>query len=265
MPDRSAQPTVLVVDDDEDTLELLGEYLSARGMQVLTAYAAEEAVALVRSMSVDAVLTRVGEGSAGLELVHASRALARPAGVVVTLVRESVPIAVSAMKSGASDVLCKPYRLKEVYEALQRALAQRTELLSQRAAAERLLFYEAAAELTEWSEVFRLWGLLAQVARRACSASEVAVWQPGAAGWSAMARGGTVDELGDVDPAELVMDGPFLGASIAAHPMRDSNSDLLGVLAVAGGTPRHADHLQHMGRLCRVVVDAMERVSAHSA
>ena len=66
----------MVVDEDEDTLELLGEYLGARGMEVLTAYAADEAVALVRSMSVDAVFVEVDEGTAGLALVQESRARA---------------------------------------------------------------------------------------------------------------------------------------------------------------------------------------------
>ena len=261
MRTRTARPTVLVVDEDEDTLELLGEYLGARGMEVLTAYAAEEAVSLVRSMSVDAVFVEVDEGTSGLALVQEARARASPAGVVVTLVRESVPLAVAAMKAGSADVLRKPYRLSHVFEALQRALAFRAELLTQQAAAERLLFFEAASDLSDLGQVSRLLGLLAQVARRCCAADEVAVWRPGPAGWSAVARGGRVEALGDVDPASMVRDGPCWDAHVAVHPMRDHHGEMLGIVAVAGGEPRTAGDLDHLGRLGRVVVDAMGRVS----
>ena len=197
-------------------------------MEALTAYAADEAVALVRSMSVDAVFVEVDEGTTGLALVQEARARASPAGVVVTLVRESVPLGVAAMKAGAADVLRKPYRLSSVFEALQRALAIRTELLAQQAAAERLLFFEAAADLSDLGEVSRLLGLLAQVARRSCAADEVAVWRSGPAGWSAVARGGRVHALGDVDPSDMVREGPRWDADIAAHPMRDQHGEMLG-------------------------------------
>jgi|GEM_PF-1160109 len=260
MTDPGTRPTVLVVDADEDTLELLGEYLGARGMEVLTAYAAEEAIALVRSAPVDAVLTEIGGGSSGLELIHAARSRARPAAVVATMVRDTVELAVAAMKSGASDVLRKPYRLQGVFDALHAALDHRVEWLANRAASERLLFYEAAGDLSDLSEMSRLYGLLAQVARSACRADEVAVWRPGPSGWSAVARGGRVDALGGVDPAKLVASGPFLDERVAATPLRDRQARLRGVLALAGGVPRQPEDLEQMGRLCRVVVDAMERV-----
>lgn len=261
MRNRSSCPTILVVDEDEDTLELLGEYLGARGMNVLTVYAADEAVALVRSISVDAVFVEIGEGTAGLELVREARLRASPAGVVVTLVREGVPLAVAAMKAGASDVLRKPYRLASVYGALQRALASRAELLAQQAASERLLFFEAASNLSDLEEVSRLLGLFAQVARRSCAADEVAVWRASSAGWRAVARGGQVQSLGDIRPADVVRDGPSWEQDIAVHPLRNQQGEGLGVVGVAGGAPRTAEDLEELGRLSRVVVVAIERVS----
>ena len=98
MTEARTRPTVLVVDPDEDTLELVGEYLTARGMAVHTAYAPDEAIALVRSVSVDAVLTEVVSGTSGLDLVRLARGRARPAAVVVTMVGDSVELAVTTMK-----------------------------------------------------------------------------------------------------------------------------------------------------------------------
>ena len=131
-------------------------------------------------------------GGSELALIRESRLRASPAGVVVTLMRESVSLAVAAMKAGASDVLRKPYRLVDVHEALQKALADRGEILARQAASERLLFFEAASNLSDLEEVSRLLGLFAQVARRSCAAEEVAVWRASSTGWNAVARGGQV-------------------------------------------------------------------------
>lgn len=261
MRNRSKRPTILVVNEDEDTLELLGEYLGARGMEVLTAYAADEAVALVRSITVEALFVEVGDGGSELALIRESRLRASPAGVVVTLMRESVSLAVAAMKAGASDVLRKPYRLVDVHEALQKALADRGEILARQAASERLLFFEAASILSDPEEVSRLLGLFAQVARRSCAAEEVAVWRASPTGWNAVARGGQVQALDSVKPSDVLRDGPTWGADMAAHPLRNQHGEGLGVVAVAGGAPRVAGDIDELGRLSRVVVDAMERVS----
>lgn len=260
MSDPQRRPSVLVVDADEDTLELVGEYLRARGMEVLTAYAPEEAIALVRSMPVDAVFSEVGEGASGLPLIHAARGRARPAAVVVTLLRESADLAVAAMKAGASDVLRKPYRLRSVHAALQDALGQRAELLRTRAAAERLLFYEAAADLTDLSELARLYGLLAQVARSVCAADEVAVWRSGPTGWSAVARGGRVHVLETLDLQEVSTSGLVSSELMAARPLVGRDGTIHAVVAVAGGRARVPEDLRHLGRLSRLVVDAIERV-----
>ena len=53
-----------------ETLELLGEYLHARGMEVLTAYAPEEAVALARSVPIDVVFVELAEGGVTLGCLH---------------------------------------------------------------------------------------------------------------------------------------------------------------------------------------------------
>jgi len=264
MTPRGAPVQVLVVDQDEDTLELLGEYLHARGMDVLTAYAADEAVALARSVPVDIVFTEVTDGGGGLQLVHAARTRAVPAAVVVSVTHDSLDLAVSCMKAGASDVIRKPYRLRGVYAAIESALDDRTQLLRARAASERLLFYEAAAELDDISGVTRLFGLLAQVARAQCRAEEVAVWQPGPGGWSAVARGGRVDLLSQVDPSTVADRGGVFTDTVAAAAVCAPDGGCRAVVAVAGGPRRDERDADRLKLLARVSGEAIARCSTLS-
>ena len=259
MPARSSPVQVLVVDQDEDTLELLGEYLHARGMEVMTAYAADEAVALARSVPVDVVFTEVAEGGGGLQLVHAARTRAVPSAVVVSVTHDSLDLAVSCMKAGASDVIRKPYRLRGVYAAIEAALDNRAQLLRARAASERLLFYEAAADLSDISGVSRLFGLLAQVARAECRADEVAVWRAGLGGWSAVARGGRVDVLSQVDPAKVAREGGLFSDTVAAVPVGSSPEDYRALVAVAGGPKRERRDYSRLKQLAIVTGEAIAR------
>lgn len=250
---------VLVVDQDEDTLELLGEYLHARGMEVLTAYAPEEAVALARSVPIDVVFVELTDSGGGIALVHAARTRAVPAAVVISLTHDSIDLAVTCMKAGASDVIRKPYRLQAIFSALQSAIDDRSQILQARAASERLLFYEAAAELVDISGVSRLFGLLAQVAWSECRAEEVAVWQLSPGGWSAVARGGRVDLLAQFDPERIAEDGGIFTDSVAAVPVRTPDGECRAVVAVAGGPTRDPGDTSRLQQLARVSGEAIAR------
>lgn len=262
---RTARPVVLVVDPDEDALELLGEYLQARGFDVLSAYVPDEAVALVRGLHVDVVLCEVGFGREGDTLIHAARTRATPAAVVAMAARPSVDVAVASMKAGAVDVLCKPLRLSQVYSAVQSALNQRDGELRARAISERLLFFEACVDLADAAGLPRLYGLLTQVARTSCEASEVTMWRPTTAGWTAVARGGHVSALADVDPAGLAaVDGVQRVGDLLWGRLESAAGVLYGVVAVAGGAERVASHETALARLLRVASGALERVDRRS-
>ena len=265
MTQHSSAVKVLVVDQDEDTLELLGEYLHARGMEVLTAYAPEEAVALARSVPIDVVFVEVAEGGGGVALVRAARTRAVPAAVVVSVEHASLDLAVTCMKAGASDVIRKPYRLQALFSALQSALDDRKQVLRARAASERLLFYEAAAELVDISGVSRLFGLLAQVARADCRAEEVAVWQASPGGWSAVARGGRVDLLSQLDPEGVSQDGGLSSELVVAVPVRTPDGQCCAVVAVAGGPTRSPSDTKRLGLLARVSGEAIARCASSLA
>lgn len=132
---RQERLRVLVVDDEVEILELLGEYLRARGHEVHIARTGRDALGLLDDHEVDVVLTdlKMPDGN-GLDLLAACQAL-RPAPMVIVMTGfGTVETATHALTAGAFDYLLKPFRLRDVYATLLRAAqsledARRTERL----------------------------------------------------------------------------------------------------------------------------------------
>src|SRR5512143_931666 len=77
-------PTVLLVEDDDDSRELMAEVLASAGYEVVTAASGAEAVRLLPGRRVDVVITDLGlPGMGGREVARASKALAPGVPVVV--------------------------------------------------------------------------------------------------------------------------------------------------------------------------------------
>jgi CheY-like chemotaxis protein len=254
----SVEIRVLVADDEEDILELLGEYLRARGYAVHTAADGIDAIDVVRSGVVDVVLTDLKMPTVGgLELLAEIRRLPLPPATIVMTGFGTVETALRAMKDGASDYILKPFKLKEVHETILRA-AERLKRERQLADKENLLaFYETALATVAKQDLSRLYGMVASVALREMRAEEVAVWTSGPTGWDAVARGGAIGALAALDPSEI--EGERLGeAGVLAVPIHSSRGRV-GVLAVAGGAPRGDKELQRLRHFARVVGEAMDR------
>ena len=253
---ESADVRVLVADDEEDILELLGEYLRARGYAVHTAADGIDAIDLVKSGMVDVVLTDLKMPTVGgLELLAEIRGL--PVATIVMTGFGTVETALRAMKEGASDYILKPFKLKEVHETIVRA-AERLKNDRQVAQMRDLLaFYEVALATVGKQDLSRLYGMVASVALREMRAEEVAVWTNGPTGWDAVARGGAIGALAALDPSEIERERHG-EAGVIAVPIHSAGGRV-GVLAVAGGAPR-ADHdLQRLRHFARVVGEAMDR------
>lgn len=250
---------VLVADDEEEILELLGEYLNARGYQVLTAYDGEDALQMVRSGPVDIVLTDMKmPNMGGLELLRETQRLPQPVAVIVMTGFATVETAINALKIGAYDYLLKPFKLRDVHAALVRASER---LRREREAArtrELLSFYELAQSVDSLGALPRLYGLLAAVALRETASEEVAIWLREADGWSAVARGGVVRALSNVRPADIVA-AETLDKAITMVPFSVGDRRV-GVVAVAGGDARTPLHQERLRILAAVVSECMARV-----
>lgn len=134
--------TILVVDDEESIVEVVGEYLRARGLEVRTASDGDQALAIARDGRVEVVISDLRMPvRGGMSLLEGIREAQLPIAAIVMTGFGTVETALQAMKLGAVDYLLKPVRLRDVYQAVARAReVGRRRLLAARHEDERALF-----------------------------------------------------------------------------------------------------------------------------
>ena len=122
----SAQKTILLVEDEFDTRELLGRALERAGYRALTADSAAAALELSRAASrIDLVVTDVvlgREARGGLELMTALRREGVRAPVVIITAFADVEELKIALNEGAAHFLEKPFRAPKLLEVIERVL-----------------------------------------------------------------------------------------------------------------------------------------------
>jgi len=110
---------LLLVDDDEAFLRVLGKALSRRGFEVLTADSLQGARSLLEShRPACAVVDLKLDGDSGLDLIPELAKINEDMIIVVLTGYASIATAVSAIKRGATNYLAKPVKVDEVVRAL---------------------------------------------------------------------------------------------------------------------------------------------------
>ncbi|WP_433757397.1 response regulator transcription factor [Nocardia sp. CA-135398] len=126
--DRSANPTVLVVDDDEDVLASVERGLRLSGFQVRVARDGAEALRSVTEQAPDAVVLDMNMPVLdGAGVVTALRALGNEVPICVLSARASVDDRISGLESGADDYLTKPFVLAELVARIKALLRRRSD------------------------------------------------------------------------------------------------------------------------------------------
>jgi diguanylate cyclase (GGDEF)-like protein len=122
----AAQPTILVVDDDDATRTLVSRWLAKEGFTVLGASSGDAALKLVFSSQVDCIVLDVMmPGMSGVEVLRQIRAQNEALPVLMlTAHATGDEDVVAAMEAGASDYIFKPFS-GPVMVARVRALAMR--------------------------------------------------------------------------------------------------------------------------------------------
>jgi len=114
---------LLFVDDDAATRKAMGLGLKQDGFEVVLAASAEEALPIILSRPLDALITDVVMGGmSGLALLRKVRSLKPGLPVIVITGYGSVEAAVEAMREGARDYLAKPIQFDHLARVLQRVL-----------------------------------------------------------------------------------------------------------------------------------------------
>ncbi|HTA91809.1 MAG TPA: response regulator [Polyangiaceae bacterium] len=142
-----SKKTVLLVEDEYDTRELLGRALERAGYHCIAASDREQALALARSAeAVHAVVTDVvlgADNQGGLALLTALRELGVRAPVIVITAYADVEKLKIALNEGAAHFLEKPFSAPKLLSVLEHVLSNHSPLNH---AVEEVL---ARAQLTE--------------------------------------------------------------------------------------------------------------------
>ena len=120
--------TVLLVEDERDTRELLAQAIERDGWRCVTAGSPTEALERAKGAGfVDVTVTDVvlgGDDRAGLRLINELRAAGIHAPVIVITAYADVEKVKLALNEGAAHLLEKPFRAPQLLEAIERARSQ---------------------------------------------------------------------------------------------------------------------------------------------
>lgn len=118
--------TVLLVDDELDTLHVLEMTLRSSGYAVMKTDRGEKALAIVAREPVDLAFIdyRMPEMD-GLELLRRLQKDYPDLPVIMLTATESIQLAVQAIKAGAYDYLGKPFNYHQIQIVAEKALSQR--------------------------------------------------------------------------------------------------------------------------------------------
>ncbi|CAN5836466.1 hypothetical protein BH18ACI4_BH18ACI4_12000 [soil metagenome] len=143
------KPRVLVIDDDEHVRHLLLD-LFCGVYNCCEVSSAEAALTVLAQDSFDLVISDINMGGmSGLELVPHVHSLSPESVVLMISGQSSIETAIEAMRAGAFDYIIKPFDIRHVEAAVERALKQGLLLADKRRYKDELerLLQERTAEV----------------------------------------------------------------------------------------------------------------------
>ncbi|MFH0985263.1 MAG: response regulator [Candidatus Omnitrophota bacterium] len=113
---------VLIVDDEEDILDFVGGYLEDLGHKVLRTQYGQEAISLLLNEKPDVAIidVRLKDGVSGLAVIKEVHAKAPAQKMLLLTAYQDVQE--EALKNGVLFCISKPSGLKELGEAVEKAL-----------------------------------------------------------------------------------------------------------------------------------------------
>jgi putative two-component system response regulator len=146
---------VLLVEDERSIRTVLATYLSRIGHEVLQAETGDEALELLRSGRLAAMLCDIRmPGMSGIDLIPKALAADPDLAIIMLTGVDDPSSAIACLKLGAADYLIKPVDLEELQLALERALRKR-DLEIERREMEKWLTREVAMRTRELEEQSR--------------------------------------------------------------------------------------------------------------
>lgn len=123
-------PSILIVDDEPECLELLEAWFSCSGYQIASASDGPSAIAHIKQCAVDVIVTDLKmPGLSGLHLLSIIKQLDPTVEVIILSGQGTMEDAIEALREGkAFDFLQKPIRnFRQLNTSVERALQRRAE------------------------------------------------------------------------------------------------------------------------------------------
>lgn len=124
---------VLLIDDEEQFLKVLGERLETRGLKVNTVTSGEDALTLIDDKNYDAIVLDLAmPGIDGIETLKLLKEKNPDLEIIMLTGHATVQKGVEAMKLGAEDFLEKPVELSVLLERISEAKNKRILILEKK-------------------------------------------------------------------------------------------------------------------------------------
>ena len=121
---KSTDTTILVVDDEITVCNILGEFLSNHGFQVVCAASGHEALDIIERQHIDMVLSDlVMPRMDGIALTRLVGEFDSTIPVIIMTGFGTIDSAVAAIKAGAADFITKPFKFNHTLFVIRRVLA----------------------------------------------------------------------------------------------------------------------------------------------
>jgi len=114
--------TILIIDDEDNARENIGQFLTAKGYEVKGAATLAEGRASLKRGDADVVLLDVQlPDGYGPNLLYETAAMPLRPPIILITAYGDIDMAVDAMKNGAHDFLSKPIQLNQLEKSIERA------------------------------------------------------------------------------------------------------------------------------------------------
>lgn len=125
MKKAKQQRNILVVDDSEETVELIKRNLESAGFSMYTASNVQTAIRSLDALAIDLVITdlKMPDGN-GLEIVRHASENYKNLGILVITGFPSIQGAIESIRIGAEEYLVKPFTDTELFDSVNRVLAR---------------------------------------------------------------------------------------------------------------------------------------------
>ncbi len=215
----ASKPRILVVDDELSIVEVLKALLKREGYTVRTASDGQEAIALLSKEEFSLMISDIRmRPMDGITLLKKAREIHPHIAVIMMTAYAAVETAVEAMKHGAFDYICKPFKIDELLLTVERALSYENVLAENEALKESLRTKYHFENLVGDSEkMLKVYEMIEKVAR---TESTVLILGESGTGKELVAKA--------LHCTSRRADKPFVAVNCAALPDTLLESELFG-------------------------------------